>query len=113
MQVETAGVEVDSVLFDNFSGRLCDRVLEQAGAWDADVLVLARMGGAASGGSCWAAMRSRSFVPRPSPCSSFALRRSQSLRTGRPASAVDAAVESRSPRTYVASSSGSNRRIPS
>ena len=44
MQVEREGVEVDIALFDSLSGRLCDRVLEQAVSWGADLLVLGTHG---------------------------------------------------------------------
>lgn len=43
-RVETSGVAVDSVLLDSNGGRLCDRVIEQADSWSADVLVLGTHG---------------------------------------------------------------------
>ena len=43
-QVEEEGIAVEAALFDSLSGRLCDRVLEQAGTWNADLLVLGTHG---------------------------------------------------------------------
>lgn len=43
-QVESQGVQADTVLFDGFSGRVCDHVVEQARSWNADVIVLGTHG---------------------------------------------------------------------
>ena len=43
-QVEGEGVPVDTVLFDGFSGRVSDHVVEQAKSWNADVIVLGTHG---------------------------------------------------------------------
>ena len=43
-RVEKAGVRVDTVLCDNFAGRVCDLVIEQATAWRADLIVLGTHG---------------------------------------------------------------------
>jgi nucleotide-binding universal stress UspA family protein len=42
-QIEGSGVEFDTLLCDK-SGRICDRVAEQAKAWPADVIVLGTHG---------------------------------------------------------------------
>ena len=41
---KAAGLEADSVLNDSFAGRVCDLVLAQAKAWDADLIVLGTHG---------------------------------------------------------------------
>lgn len=38
------GVSVDTVLLDNVDGRVCDHIVEQAKAWDADLIVLGTHG---------------------------------------------------------------------
>ena len=43
-RVETAGVAVDSALFDAADGRLCDRVAQQVREWNADLVVLGTHG---------------------------------------------------------------------
>jgi nucleotide-binding universal stress UspA family protein len=43
-RVEKAGLSVDTVLCDSISGRVCDHVIEQAGAWRADLIVLGTHG---------------------------------------------------------------------
>jgi nucleotide-binding universal stress UspA family protein len=43
-RVEAAGLPVDTVLSDTFSGRLCDQVVEQAQAWPADLIVIGTHG---------------------------------------------------------------------
>lgn len=43
-RVETSGVAVDSFLLDSNGDRLCDRVIEQADSWSADLLVLGTHG---------------------------------------------------------------------
>ena len=42
--VKERGIAVDTVLFDGLSGRLCDRVVEQANEWHADLVVLGTHG---------------------------------------------------------------------
>ncbi len=42
--VNTAGIPVDTALFDSLSSRLCDRVAEQVKEWGADVIVLGTHG---------------------------------------------------------------------
>ena len=44
LTVHAAGIPVDATLFDSLSGRLCDRVAEQAHEWGADVIVLGTHG---------------------------------------------------------------------
>ena len=43
-RAERAGLRVDSVLCDGLGGRVCDHVIEQAGAWPADLIVLGTHG---------------------------------------------------------------------
>ena len=38
------GVQVDTLLFDNVSNRLCDTVLEQVKKWGADLIVIGTHG---------------------------------------------------------------------
>ena len=42
--VKDNGIPVDTVLFDSFGGRLCDRVVEQVEEWHADLVVLGTHG---------------------------------------------------------------------
>lgn len=42
--VKDNGIAVDTVLFDSFSGRLSDRVVEQVKEWQADLVVLGTHG---------------------------------------------------------------------
>jgi nucleotide-binding universal stress UspA family protein len=44
VMVDAAGVPVDTVLFDNFTARLSDRVTEQVNEWGANVIVLGTHG---------------------------------------------------------------------
>jgi nucleotide-binding universal stress UspA family protein len=44
MKVDAAGIPVDTVLFDDLSRRLSDRVEDQVKEWDADVVVLGTHG---------------------------------------------------------------------
>ena len=44
LTVQAADVPVDAALFDSLSGRLCDRVAQQAQEWGADVIVLGTHG---------------------------------------------------------------------
>lgn len=44
VQVDKAGVRVDSVLCDSLAGRVCDHVIEQATAWGAGLIVLGTHG---------------------------------------------------------------------
>ena len=43
-KVQAAGLGVDTVLSDGFSGRVCDLVLAQAESWGADLIVLGTHG---------------------------------------------------------------------
>jgi nucleotide-binding universal stress UspA family protein len=43
-RVKDAGIGVDSTLFDSLSGRLCDRVADEARKWHADLIVLGTHG---------------------------------------------------------------------
>ncbi len=43
-QVHARGLEVDTVLNDSFSGRVCDLVLAQVASWGADLIVLGTHG---------------------------------------------------------------------
>ncbi|MEO9149035.1 MAG: universal stress protein [Burkholderiaceae bacterium] len=43
-QVQACGLEVDTVLNDSFSGRVCDLVLAQVASWGADLIVLGTHG---------------------------------------------------------------------
>jgi nucleotide-binding universal stress UspA family protein len=43
-QVEAAGLPVDTLLRDSFSGRVCDQVIEAAKAWDAQLIVIGTHG---------------------------------------------------------------------
>ncbi|MGD9942547.1 MAG: universal stress protein [Burkholderiaceae bacterium] len=43
-QIEGQGIAVDTALFDGFSGRVCDHVVQQAKDWNADVIVLGTHG---------------------------------------------------------------------
>ena len=42
--VKDNGIPVDTVLFDSFGGRVCDRVVEQVKEWHADLVVLGTHG---------------------------------------------------------------------
>jgi nucleotide-binding universal stress UspA family protein len=41
---EASGVSADTVLHDNFSGRICDEVVKEATAWGADLIVIGTHG---------------------------------------------------------------------
>lgn len=43
-RVEASGVAVDTVLSDGYVGRVCDRVVAEAAAWHADLIVLGTHG---------------------------------------------------------------------
>ena len=43
-RVEASGVAVDTVLSDGYAGRVCDRVVAEAAAWHADLIVLGTHG---------------------------------------------------------------------
>jgi nucleotide-binding universal stress UspA family protein len=43
-QVEAAGVGVDTVLRDGFTGRVCDLVVDEAKAWSAELIVIGTHG---------------------------------------------------------------------
>ena len=43
-RVEASGVPVDTALFDNFAGRVCDLVVAEALNWHADLIVLGTHG---------------------------------------------------------------------
>jgi nucleotide-binding universal stress UspA family protein len=43
-RVAAAGIAVDAVIFDSLAGRVSDRVAEQAGEWNADLIVLGTHG---------------------------------------------------------------------
>jgi nucleotide-binding universal stress UspA family protein len=43
-RAEAAGLQADTVLHDNFNGRLCDAVAEEAGRWDAQLVVIGSHG---------------------------------------------------------------------
>ena len=43
-RVEASGVPVETVLFDSSSGRICDRVVDEATKWHADLIVLGTHG---------------------------------------------------------------------
>ncbi|MEO6746689.1 MAG: universal stress protein [Caldimonas sp.] len=43
-RVTTAGVAVDTAMFDSLSGRLSDRVMEQVAEWGADLVVIGTHG---------------------------------------------------------------------
>jgi nucleotide-binding universal stress UspA family protein len=44
MQAEAAGVAADTVLRDGFSGRVCDLVVDEAKAWNAELIVIGTHG---------------------------------------------------------------------
>jgi nucleotide-binding universal stress UspA family protein len=43
-RVEAAGIAVEASLFDSLSGRLCQRVEEEAKSWNADLIVIGTHG---------------------------------------------------------------------
>lgn len=43
-QVQAQGIKVDSKLFDNFSSRLSDMVIDEAKSWGADLIVIGTHG---------------------------------------------------------------------
>ena len=43
-QVRASGLAVDSVLNENFAGRVCDLIVAEADSWGADIVVLATHG---------------------------------------------------------------------
>jgi nucleotide-binding universal stress UspA family protein len=43
-QVEAAGIAVDQCLLDSFNGRLCELVVAEARAWNADLIVIGTHG---------------------------------------------------------------------
>ena len=53
-------------------GDPAEQILEDADAWDADLIAIATRGGAASAGYCSGAWRSRCFARRPRPSRSIA-----------------------------------------
>lgn len=43
-RAQARGIEADSVLHDTFSGRICDRVVQEAVDWKADLIVIGTHG---------------------------------------------------------------------
>lgn len=43
-RAEQSGIPVDEKLYESFSGRLCDRVVEQVDEWNADLVVVGTHG---------------------------------------------------------------------
>jgi nucleotide-binding universal stress UspA family protein len=62
------GVQVDTALYENFTGRVAERILEDARKCGASSSSWARTDAGASGMRCSGAMPKRSCAARTSPC---------------------------------------------
>ncbi len=71
---KAAGVEVDNVQFDTLGERLGETVADAARRWNADLIVVGTMDGAASAVCSWAAVPSRSSAWHPCQCWWYARR---------------------------------------
>ena len=57
-RVAASGVKVDTLLFENLMIRVSELVIDQAKAWDADLIVIGTHGRRGVGRFCWGVTRS-------------------------------------------------------